>query len=377
MPRTTATTKANGAPPKVKLAKRPAMPQNDMPVLTLEKVLPIAQTLWDNFAGESASPQDVAVSIGVSPTSSSWRLMTGASIGYGLTEGGYNSKEIRLTELGRRIAAPQEEGEQDAALVEAAKRPSIPAKFIDKYDRKKLPTNAMGANVLASMGCSKERAAQDFEVLVQNAKFAGLLLQTKTGPLVVSEPRLGRVTASDTLPTTQDEVVEDESKEFPEATTQQSTRTRLQAVPANATKVFISHGSDHQMVEQLKKAIRIAKLEPIVSVERETTAKPVPDKVFGDMRSCFAGIIHVSHEGTWTDETGTKITRLNENVLIEIGAAIALYGKNVILLVDKSVKLPSNLQGLYRSEYEGKELSADALFKLLEAISAFNPAQSA
>jgi Predicted nucleotide-binding protein containing TIR-like domain len=37
----------------------------------------------------------------------------------------------------------------------------------------------------------------------------------------------------------------------------------------------------------------------------------------------------------------------NSNVLIEIGAAMALYDRNFILLVEEGTKLPSNLQGLY------------------------------
>ena len=346
--------------------------QSDMPSLSLERVLPIAQAIWDNFAGASAQPHDIAVSIGTSPTSSHWRLVTGASIAYGLTEGGYNSQEIHLTELGRQAVAPQEEGESASALAEAAKKPSIPKKFIERYDRKKLPAPDIGANVMVSLGLPKDKAAQAFEVLTQNLKFAHLILVTKTGPLVVANPGPRSAVAEQSDNASAEALVEDSASES--APTAPLAKPIARTTPAaGSNRVFISHGSDRQMVEQLKKAIRIARLEPIVSVERETTAKPVPEKVFGDMRSCFAGIIHVGHEGKWKDDSGNEVARINENVLIEIGAAMALYGKNIILLVDRSVRLPSNLQGLYRCEYEGKELSADALFKVLEAVSSFNP----
>ena len=59
---------------------------------------------------------------------------------------------------------------------------------------------------------------------------------------------------------------------------------------------------------------------------------------------------------------------LNENVLIEIGAAIALYGKRVILLCKKGTLLPSNLQGLYRCEYEGNQLDYASTMKLLKTM---------
>ena len=64
--------------------------------------------------------------------------------------------------------------------------------------------------------------------------------------------------------------------------------------------------------------------------------------------------------------------RLNENVLIEISAAIALYRKRFVLLVEKGVKLPSNLQGLYRCEYEGDQLDYAATMKLLKTFNEFH-----
>ena len=59
------------------------------------------------------------------------------------------------------------------------------------------------------------------------------------------------------------------------------------------------------------------------------------------------------------------------NVLIEIGAAFLLYNKRIILLVDKRVQLPSNLQGLAVSYYEGDELSWETGMKLQKALTEF------
>ena len=56
---------------------------------------------------------------------------------------------------------------------------------------------------------------------------------------------------------------------------------------------------------------------------------------------------------------------------IEVGAAMALYGRKVILLVEKGVTLPSNLQGLYRCHYEGDRLDYDSTMKLLKTFSQF------
>jgi len=108
--------------------------------------------------------------------------------------------------------------------------------------------------------------------------------------------------------------------------------------------------------------------EPVVSVERESVSKPVTDKVMDDMRLCSAAIIHVDGDREVTNSKGEKETLLNENVLIEIGAALALYRKRFILLVQDGAKLPSNLQGLFEVRYEGSKMDAEAALRLLRSL---------
>lgn len=92
------------------------------------------------------------------------------------------------------------------------------------------------------------------------------------------------------------------------------------------------------------------------------------------MRSCCAGIIHIEEEQSLISADGAPQKTLNPNVLIEIGAAIALYGKKIILLCKKGISLPSNLQGLYRCEYEGDKLDIDSTMKLLKTFNSFKTA---
>ena len=87
-----------------------------------------------------------------------------------------------------------------------------------------------------------------------------------------------------------------------------------------------------------------------------------------DMHGCGAAIIHVDAEQAIADKDGQDHVFLNPNVLIEIGAPMAFYGRRFILLVREGVKLPSNLQGLYEVRYAGKTLDATSKIKLLEAI---------
>jgi predicted nucleotide-binding protein len=133
-------------------------------------------------------------------------------------------------------------------------------------------------------------------------------------------------------------------------------------------RVFITHGKDRALVDPIKKLLEYGELEPVVSVERQSVSKPVPEKVMDDMRKCGAAIIHVDADKIIKDGGGEEHVILNPNVLIEIGAAMAFYGRRFILLVKDGVKLPSNLQGLYEVRYQGDTLDAASTIALLEAM---------
>src|SRR5690349_14111742 len=92
-------------------ARRTYVSQEDVPSLGLEKALRVAQTIADSFGKQPTKPLRVAQAMGMSPTSGPFRTLCGASIAYGLTNGGYNAETISLTPLGRRTVAPTEDGD--------------------------------------------------------------------------------------------------------------------------------------------------------------------------------------------------------------------------------------------------------------------------
>jgi predicted nucleotide-binding protein len=141
-----------------------------------------------------------------------------------------------------------------------------------------------------------------------------------------------------------------------------------QSPPQLTRRVFITHGKDKSFLDPIKKLLGFGEMIPVISVEKQSVSKPVPDKVMEDMRSCSAAIIHVDAELTLIDKDAKEHKIVNPNVLIEIGAAMALYGRRFILLVREGVEVPSNLQGLYEVRYKGDALDGDATIKLLEAI---------
>jgi hypothetical protein len=193
--------------------------------------------------------------------------------------------------------------------------------------------------------------------------------------LVIDRPALTTyIEAGPTAPTTElgETVEEDEDVEVEaEQQDEELPPTPPPAPPAAPEKLraFIAHGANMEIVDQVQTMLSLADIDSEVAESEETPAIPVPDKVLEAMRRCQAGIIAVSADERYKNESGDYT--INENVLIEIGAAFVLYDRRVVLLWDKRLPVPSNLQGLYRCEYEGDELSWSAGMKLMKAIQGF------
>ena len=269
--------------------------------------------------------------------------------------------------------ATEIDGDDVNAKLEAALKPGIMRKFFTRYNRAKLPPEKIAHNVLASMGVPSDRLADVFNTIKSNGEHVGVIQATKTGPFVaVNSPVLA---AAATPPEPEVEENPEEGAAIGNGDHKNVTIVPL-TVPADKalsknTRVFITHGKNRDIVQQIKELLVFGKFDPVVAMEHETVSKPVPEKVLDDMRSCFAGVIHVDAEDELLDSKGATHHKINENVLIEIGAAMALYRNNFVLLVGKGIHLPSNLQGLYVCHYDGQNLDYQATMKLLKAFNEF------
>lgn len=357
--------------------KRARVSQSDVPAYSLDEALRVAYAISNEYGKQPTRPIDVAAALKLMPNAGPFRMITGAAFAYGITDGGAYADVIALTDLGRRIVAPTEEGEDVTARREALLRPRVVREFLQKYDGSQLPSQDIALNVLESLGVPRERTERTRELIVSSADALGLLTDINGKKLVNLQPGGTRLRAVPEIGgdiELRDDDDEDGSA-FQSALTEPKGDPDVPLlVPVEKVenrRVFVSHGDNKAIVGQLKEMLTYGKYEPVISVERETTSKPVPDKVMDDMRSCGAGIIHVGVERVITDADGVEHRQLNSNVLIEIGAAMALYGRNVILLVEEGTQLPSNLQGLYEVRYEGKALDGTATMRLLRAFNEF------
>jgi predicted nucleotide-binding protein len=349
--------------------KRAYVSQTEIPRFTVTEAVKVARAISDSYAKAPTKPLRVAEALRIAPTTGGFRNLTSASAAYQLTEGAAFANEISLTDIGRRAVAPTSEGADRQALREALMKPRVVREFLMRYDDSKMPTEAIGMNVLEEMGLPREACQRAFAIIDRNVSELGLIREINgqrfvdlQGTSAGGSKGGGReVDAITLLDIDEDAAAGIVDEAAPTAGPNQSV----------SRKVFITHGSNKEVLQQLKELLTFGDFEPVIAVERDSVAKPVSDKVLDDMRLCSAGIVHVGSEKILFDEDGKPEPVLNSNVLIEIGAAMALYGRRFILLVEKGVSLPSNLEGLYEVRYEGSKLDYESTMKLLKAFNDF------
>lgn len=351
--------------PKKKLG-RPKGTEPSFPVYSLKKTLGIIEVMENNYAGDPSFPEDIAQHLGTSLGSSHFRNLLTSSHKYGLTNGTYKSEKIEMTTLGRQIVEPTSEEGKNEAIMTTLQKPEIFSKFFTKYNRKNVPDDDIIKNVLKNeFGVPHERTVDcvkvlrenitDYNLIHQGSGILRLVLTTQVLKSEINDEEQKHDVLTPTEETMESQGVEEQKE--------------VKNLEKQTPQVFISHSKNANILDQLKTILEFGSFEYTIAEEIETAAIPIPDKIFGLMRECNCAIINVSADDELKNGEGTY--RINENVLIEIGAAFVHYDKRVILLADKRVKLPSNLQGLYRCEYEGDELSFMVAMKLQKALTEF------
>jgi predicted nucleotide-binding protein len=368
--------------------KRAYVKQSDVPMTSLEYALRMPQAILDHYAGKPVSPLQLAKALEMDPKGSQIRVLSGAAIAFGLVEGGAQATSITVTPLARRILRPRVEGEDIQAKREAVLLPRVFGDFLRQYDGNAFPRQDIALNVLEDMGVPREKTAEVLERIDSSARSVGFIEEIKGKTYVTLQGIATAMQAEDTEET-KDQTPDDGAPVKPEPAPailhSPASEARVTVPPPaieprgaaltaaiaddqRRRRVFITHGKNRDLVDPIRKLLEYGELEPVISVDRQSVSKPVPEKVMDDMRASGAAIIHVDADRTIVDKDGSEHVLLNPNVLIEIGAAMAFYGRRFILLVRDGVKLPSNLQGLYEVRYTGDNLDAHATIKLLEAI---------
>lgn len=351
----------------------------------LSEALRLAESIRDNNASRPYNRIDLASSLDLTPSGSTFRLLITASNKFGLTEGGYNAENIALTELGKQIVSPTSDEEKSEGLLKALYNVTFYKDFFEKYTNNRLPRKDLLLNTLErEFNIPNADREQCYELLIRNANELSLLKDVK-GTLYVriDKPSLPEeeIPAIDASVQELDQSVSNKKQdiELTKTATEENksdmsplsseAKVISNAATTSKPRIFISHSKNMKILNQIKSNLEFGGFKYQIAIETETTAIPIPEKIFGMMRECNCAIVNVSADEQ--ERRGDGSYGINANVLVEIGGAFLAYNQRVILLVDKRITLPSNLQGLYRCDYEGDDLDSTSITKLQKGLLQF------
>jgi len=325
----------------------------------------IAQALVDQFGGKPTAPVSIALAINWTPTGGAWRSLAGASAAYGLTEGGYNATEIKLTSLGAAIFKPVDEDSAPAARLKAALEPTAIKEFADRYNKNKYPAKNIAINVLETFGVPRDRGEAAFELITENFKYLNALRASKTGPFLMLEQAAAPSRVVRSAGATLDEL--DSPDEHEEAEP-----TPLPAPPAPTPpakkKFFVAHGHDHQALEQLERVLRELNIAYVVAKDEANAGRPISEKVGQLMNECGGALFVFSGDEEVVTDGGVTEKRPRMNVVFELGAASLLYGRNIVIFKEDGVVFPTDFRDLGHITYNKGQLDAKSLELLRELI---------
>lgn len=153
-------------------------------------------------------------------------------------------------------------------------------------------------------------------------------------------------------------IAERQSK-APVAVAAASKPTRGNAAPAET--VFIVHGHDQALLQQVARFVEKLEIKPIVLFEEPGKGQTVIEKLESNSDVPFALVLLTPDDlGRAAKEAGELHPRARQNVVLELGYFLGKLGRvNVAVLYDESVELPSDYRGV-----EYVKIDAEGAWKL-------------
>lgn len=339
----------------------------------LKEVLPIAEGIWTQNAGNPFDILDVAKAVGQSPTSGRFVQRLASSYRYGLTEGSPSTKVISLTPRGSSIVAPTAGTDVNAQLRKALVHSSIFQTVYTWMDRKPIPREEVFRNTLmkppdlGGFGIPKEDVEEFVRVFMQNIADYGLADESAQGVRYLRLDKLAPATVTFEEPPVK---IEETSIQISEGAESYQTRIGPQASqappPQVPKQIFVAHGKNKKPLEQCVKILEKYKIPHIVASDEPHKGRPIGVKVAEEMKKCTAGIFIFTADEETKDENGKTVMRPSDNVVYELGAGSVLYGNKVVIFREDGVDFASDFTEFGRITFEKDRLDAKGLELMTE-----------
>jgi predicted nucleotide-binding protein len=261
-----------------------------------------------------------------------------------------------LTDLGRRIVAPLEEGDDATARRQAVLTPTVIRKFLERYDGSPLPAEKIAFNVLESMDVPADRTKGVFDLIVANADAVGYLKRIKD-KTYVDLGAVGTIAVSPQHDDTPETLTDDGDPVTSPDLGRTPAPSQPPAVGQHPKAIFLGHGKNRKPLEQLVKILDEYGIPHKEAIAEPNAGRPIPAKVADTMKSCGAAILIFTADEVLRDEVGSVFWRPSENVAHELGAASVLYDNRIIIFKEDGVSLASNFSSIGYISFEKDKLS--------------------
>lgn len=153
-----------------------------LPRRRLEQALPLAQALHDTHAGKATAWADLCSTLRIGSKTNNTKYMFWSAEAYGIIIKQEGRAVFTLSETGRKIVAPEYDGEDREAIRKAVLIPTILSKFYSDYDGHPVPKSEHLPNVLErKYGVPRARIEEAMEIIIENARYAGILEEGPDG----------------------------------------------------------------------------------------------------------------------------------------------------------------------------------------------------
>ena len=327
------------------------------PSYTLQDALSVARAIYDSNAGLPFDRELLAQALGTTPKSSAFTMRLNASAAYGLTEGGYNDPDIRLTDLGETVVASPEGSWREAAIVEAATSPDTFSRFYEMLDGRRLPQSANLRSILQrDLGVREDLTEECLRILRGNGEFAGIISETD-GEYFVRLPAL-TTSAQDALATGQ--ITAELPEQNPTPRPQADAPELREQVPEASKTIFIGHigeSSAAKYVSSMLDEFGISNASP--QIPEDDAGLLVPREASQAMRKSSAAIL------VFRSDDNASSSR--DKMVGMLGAASVLFDDRVVMLHEDGARLNTSLDGLTHLDFD-HERPGESGLNLLVAL---------
>lgn len=355
--------------------KRSYISQKEYPRNTLGEAIRVARVIADHYGGQAAEPLDVAASLNTQPTTGHFRTLTGAAMAFELTDGASYASHIGLTDLGRRIVMPTEEGDDEVAMREALLKPRVFREFLSQYDGRKLPPDNIMRNVLVKLGVPVDATEKAAELMFGSAQEAGVLQEIKgerfvrlRGATRVHVP--GQVTEGSAAELDVVDVSDGEANGGGNGVVDITTPPPAapQRVEAKVKPIFIGHGKKKGPLDKLMRVLDQFKIPYKVAVYEPHLGRPIPKKVKDIMSQCGSAILIFTADEQYKDAEGNDVWRPSENVIYELGAASFAYEDGIVIFMEEGLNFPTNFESIGHITFQEDAIEAKTMDLLKELV---------